>query len=308
MKNKYFIKAAGIIVFISLISFLYLTWGNPSRNILLNIRLPRFLLTFFVGFVLAGIGNIYQMILNNPLAEPYVLGISSGAALGSIIATISGLYLFIPFFGFIGALFTMILVWKLSTFFGDFNSIRLILSGIIVGMFFSALISLLIYFNKSDIGSIFQILMGNTGRIFSTNEWRYFLIIVVVSLVLMLYMFSLGTKLTILTSGDILASSMGVDVKKTKRIIFFISSLLVGVTVSYAGIIGFVGFIIPHITRMIFPRHIKHSTLFSSIIGANFLLICDFLAMHIAIIEIPVGIITAFVGTPFFIYLMLRKK
>ncbi len=301
------IKASLIFLFFIFIVAVYIKWGNPDSNIIMNIRFPRLILTLFVGFVLAGIGNIYQMILNNPLAEPYILGISSGAALGSIIATVSGLYWLSPVAGFVFAILTMFLVWKIATAFGDFNSIRLILSGIIIGMFFSAFISLLIYFNKKDIGSVFQILMGNTGRIFGINEWRYFVLIVFASMGLMIYLFLLSRKLNILTTGDLLATSMGIDVKKLKRKIFIITSILIGIVVSYAGIVGFVGLIIPHLTRMLFPRKSSLHTFLSAVIGAAFLLICDFIAAHIAIIEIPVGIITAFLGTPFFIYLMIKK-
>ncbi len=305
---KTIIKIILLIIGFLFISLFYIFYGNPSENIILNIRIPRFILTLFVGFVLSGIGNIYQKILDNPLAEPYILGISSGSALGSIVATITGIYFLTPLFGFIGAIVTMFAVWKIATIFGSFNSIRLILSGIIIGMFFSSLISLLIYFNKSDIGSIFQVLMGNTGRIFSIKEWRYFIVIMIVAIFFMLYLFSLETKITIMTTGDLSAVSLGIDVKKVQKIIFVISSLLIGITVAYAGIVGFVGLIIPHLTRMIFIKEKKYHTLLASVMGALFLLICDFISAHIAVIEIPVGIITAFVGTPFFVYLMLKKR
>ena len=144
-------------------------------NIIYSVRLPRLMLAFLTGFVLAGVGHSFQVMLNNPLAEPYILGISSGAAFGSILAVILGMHVLMPVFGFIGAFLTMFLVWFLAHIGGFFNKTKLLLSGIIVGMFFSALISLLMYLNQQEIGNIINILMGNLGRIFSRDEWIFFL-------------------------------------------------------------------------------------------------------------------------------------
>ena len=266
------------------------------------------MLAFLCGFVLAGVGYSFQIMLNNPLAEPYILGISAGAAFGSILAVVAGLYLLMPLFGFVGAIVTMILVWYLSHLGGFFNKTKLLLSGIIVGMFFSALISLIMYFNQKDIGNIINVLMGNLGHIFSHSEWNYFLVIFGISLLLMIYLFSMSNKLMILTTGDLVASSLGIDVKKLRRRIFIISSLLTGITVAYAGIIGFIGLVIPHIVRMILGGNKRWGIIFSAFGGAILLILCDFIAMHIAVIEVPVGVITAFIGCPFFLYIMARSK
>ncbi|MEA1898488.1 MAG: iron ABC transporter permease, partial [Bacteroidota bacterium] len=248
MKNK----IVPILLFgLSLILiYLYLNFQVGSRHIILQVRLPRLMLAFLIGFVLSGVGYSFQIMLNNPLAEPYILGISSGAAFGSILASVMGLYLFMPVFGFAGALITLIIVWSLSHLGGFFNNTKLLLSGIIVGMFFSALISLLMYFNQQDIGNIINVLMGNLGHIFSRKEWYYFLVVFGISILLMLYLFLLSRKLMILTTGDVIAGSLGIDVKKLRKKIFIISSLLTGITVAYAGIIGFIGLIVPHIVRM----------------------------------------------------------
>ncbi|MCF7859425.1 MAG: iron ABC transporter permease [Candidatus Cloacimonetes bacterium] len=274
----------------------------------MQIRIPRLMLAFLVGFVLSGVGYSFQIMLNNPLAEPYILGISSGAAFGSILANILGLYVFMPIFGFGGALLTLTLVWSLAHLGGFFNNTKLLLSGIIVGMFFSAAISLLMYFNKNDLGNIINILMGNLGHIFSHREWNYFLVVFAVSLALMLYLFMLSRKLIILTTGDLIASSLGIDVKKLRKKIFVISSLLTGITVAYSGIIGFIGLIVPHIVRMISGHNKQTTIIYSAFLGALLLILCDFIAQHIAVIEIPVGIITAFLGCPFFIFIMVKSR
>ncbi len=286
--------------------YLYVSFGVANYNILLSIRLPRLLLAFLSGFILAGVGYAFQVMLNNPLAEPYILGISSGAAFGSILATVSGMFLLTPIFGFVGALLTMILVWNLAHIGGMFDKTKLLLSGIIVGMFFSALISLIIFFNQQDISNILSILMGNLGHIFSILEWKIFIAVFIVSIGLMIYLFSLAKQLQILSTGDLVAVSLGIDIKKLRRRIFIVSSLLTGITVAYAGIIGFIGLVVPHLIRMIFSS--RQDILYSALGGAFLLILCDFIAMHIAVVELPVGIITSFIGCPFFIYVMSKNK
>ena len=306
MNRKFLILL--ILIFVIILIYFYLNFGTSSKHIILSVRLPRILLAFLTGFILAGVGFSFQIMLNNPLAEPYILGISSGAALGSILAGVMGLYLFMPVFGFAGAILTMILVWFLSHLGGFFNNTKLLLSGIIVGMFFSAFISLVMYFNQQDIGNIINVLMGNLGHIFSNTEWKIFLGVFSISILLMVYLFSLSNQLTILTTGDLVATSLGIDIKKLRRKIFVISSLLTGITVAYAGIIGFIGLVVPHLIRMILKGNKRFSMIFSAFGGAVLLIFCDFLAMHIAVIELPVGVITAFIGCPFFVFIMTKSK
>ncbi|MDY6915069.1 MAG: iron ABC transporter permease [Candidatus Cloacimonadota bacterium] len=304
--NKKILVIFFVIVFI-ILSYFYLKFQADSAYIISQVRFPRFLLAFLSGFILAGTGYTYQIMLNNPLAEPYILGVSSGAAFGSILASTLSLFLFMPLFGFIGGLLTMFLVWKLGHWGRVFNKTRLLLSGIIIGLFFSALISLIMYLNQQDIGSIINVLMGNLGHIFSNLEWNIFTGIFIISLGLMFYLFSLSKQLNILVTGDLVATSLGVDVASLRKRIFIISSLLVGITVAYAGIIGFVGLVVPHLIRMILGGNKPYSIFISAFAGAFLLILCDFVAMHIAVIEIPVGTITAFIGCPFFIIILLKK-
>ena len=297
-----------IILIFLIIALIYLFHDYKTASILLHLRLPRFLLTLLCGVTLAGIGSVYQIMLNNPLAEPYILGISSGAALGCIVAGLFGFILLMPLFGFAGAIGTMSLVWLIAHFRNHNDPNRLLFSGIISGMFISSCISLLLYLFHKDTALILQVLMGNTGHIFDQREWMYFLVAFSISICLIFYLYTLSTQLNILTSGDEVATSMGINVKKLRKKIFFVSSLLTGICVAYAGIIGFVGLIVPQLVRMIFRAEQKRVFVFSIIGGAVFLLICDFLAMHLTAIELPVGIITSFFGCPLFVYILLLKK
>lgn len=265
------------------------------------------LLTLFTGMALAGIGSIYQQMLANPLAEPYILGISSGSAFGSILAGVSGFVLLMPLGGFVGAAGTMLLVWSLAIKRGSFDRSRLLIAGIIAGMFFASGISLLMYLHLKDTALILGTLMGNLGRIFSIGEWRIFVGLMSVSLLIMVYFYFKCTAIEILGSGDIYAGSLGINVQKLRRNIFLLSSVVIGISVAFAGIIGFVGLIVPHVVRFFVPSGQRQIYLLSLWVGGIFLLACDMLAKNLLSIELPVGVITAFIGCPFFMVLLLKK-
>ncbi|HOD54237.1 MAG TPA: iron ABC transporter permease, partial [Candidatus Cloacimonadota bacterium] len=279
-----------------------------SSFLFLNVRLPRLLLTIMVGMILSGTGSVFQILLNNPLAEPYILGVSSGAALGSIIAGLTGMFVLAPLFGFTGALASILIVWALSHTGGFMDKTRLLFSGIIFGMFVSAIISFLMYWFQKDVGIILQVLMGNLGHIFSQTEWIIFLISFGISLILLLSLYFRSNALNIMTTGDDSAQSMGVDVKKLRLNVFITGSVLTGISVAYAGIIGFIGLIIPHFVRILVSSDQKKVFPLSVIYGANFLLLCDLIACNLTVVEFPVGIITSFIGCPVFLYLLLIRK
>ncbi|MCB5256318.1 MAG: iron ABC transporter permease [Candidatus Cloacimonetes bacterium] len=289
------------------LAILYLNWGNPGGYIIAQIRLPRLLLTVLTGMSLAAVGSVYQLMLGNPLAEPYVLGISSGSAFGSILFAVLGMLILMPLGGFIGAIFTMLLVWRLAQTRSGFDPRRLIIAGVIVGMFFSAGISLMMYLNRQDTVLILGTLMGNLGRIFNRGEYSIFLALTGIIVLLLAWLFMKSRALDILSSSDLYAASVGIEVESLRKQIFFVSSLVVGIVVSYAGIIGFVGLITPHILRLMGFTNQKQIFPASLLFGATFLLGADFLAKNLSGIELPVGVITAAVGCPFFIYLLLRK-
>lgn len=290
------------------VSFLYLNFKVSSPEILLAIRLPRFILTLITGIVLAAVGNIYQMLLNNPLAEPYILGTSSGSALFSITAYILGFTYLMPLFGFVGAVLAMTLVWFIAKTSSGVNTVKLILSGIIVSMICSAIISLYIYLFPNQITIIMGTLMGSLNHVFTNFEWYIFLGLVGVSLLLLTYLYLLSNSLNIISTGEVTAHSLGVDTAKIRKQIFVITSILIAIVTSYAGIIGFVGLIIPHIVRMLFGDNLRNNYFITMLVGGTFLLLCDFVAYHVSPFgELPVGIITTVIGSFFFISL-LRKR
>lgn len=303
--NKHFIFA---ILLLLLLIAIYSIYGYTSSFLFMNVRLPRLLLTILVGMILSGTGSVFQILLNNPLAEPYILGVSSGAALGSIIAGLTGIFVLAPLFGFTGALASILIVWALSHTGGFMDKTRLLFSGIIFGMFVSAIISFLMYWFQKDVGIILQVLMGNLGHIFSQTEWIIFLISFGISLILLLSLYFRSNALNIMTTGDDSAQSMGVDVKKLRLNIFITGSVLTGISVAYAGIIGFIGLIIPHFVRILVSSDQKKVFPLSVIYGANFLILCDLIACNLTVVEFPVGIITSFIGCPVFLYLLLIRK
>lgn len=283
-------------------------WGGADdANIVWNLRLPRLALTLFTGLALAGIGSVYQLMLVNPLAEPYILGISSGSAFGSILFGVLGLSLLMPLGGFIGAALTLVLVWRLAQKRGSFDRSRLLIAGVIAGMFFAAGISLVMYLFQKDTMIILGTLMGNLGRVFTHVEWRVFLALAGLSVLVLLRLYFRSAALDIMSGGDVYAGSVGIDVSRVRKEIFVLSSVLVGITVAYAGIIGFVGLIIPHLVRFFVPAGQKRVFVWSLASGGIFLALCDLIARNIAAIELPVGVVTAAVGCPFFIWLMLKK-
>ncbi len=286
---------------------LYLFWGQPDANIFWQLRIPRLTLTLITGMSLAAVGSVYQLMLANPLAEPYILGVSSGAAFGAILLASMGLILLMPLGAFTGAILTMLLVWRLAQKKGVFDRNRLIISGVIVGMFFSSGISLLMYLSREDTVLILSTLMGNLGRIFSVREWQVFLGLCVVVLLLLFWLFLKSRALDIMSSSDHYAQSVGIDVHLLRRQIFVVSSLIIGIVVSYAGIIGFVGLISPHIIRRLLPGTQKQTFIWSLLFGAGFLLMADFIAKNISVLELPVGVVTAAIGCPFFIWLLRVK-
>jgi len=281
--------------------------SETGKNILFNIRIPRIILGIAAGLVLATSGGVLQGMLHNPLAEPYLLGISSGAALGSIIGLLLKKIYLMPLFGFLGALITMILVWKIAQKNRYIDKTRLILAGVVVNMFFSAIIAFLMSIFHKDLAQIFSILMGNLGFIFSQSTSFLLWMITGFSIVGVIVLCFFSVKLNILSTGEYSAETLGVNVYKTQKFLFILTSFLVGIIVSFVGIIGFVGLIIPHIARLLIGSDNRYMLPLSALLGASFLVICDTIARSVMVIEIPVGVVTALFGAPFFVYLLKRK-
>ena len=279
--------------------------------IMFEIRMPRTILCIICGMLLGGSGAVFQGFFRNPLADSGILGISSGATLGSIIC---GFFPFAGFslkflspisaFAFIGGLAAGLLVFLFSLIFRKASSVTLLLSGTVTGTFFSALSSLLILLHEKDLHAIFAWTMGSFNAK-GWNEVQFFLIPSLVSIVLL---FFCTPSLDILGNGEKTARSLGLNLKRTKIFILLSGTLATSCAVCSGGVISFVGLIAPHLMRSIFGPY--HRTLIpqSMISGAILLLLSDTIARTVAApSEIPIGIITSLVGVPFFIAVLKKN-
>lgn len=279
-----------------------------NEMVILHIRLPRVLLGLVVGIALATAGSVYQGLLRNPLADPYILGTSSAGTFGALVAAILNYHFNITVYIFsIGAAFlSMLLVYRIASVQGRTPVQTLILAGVISSTFFGALVLLLFTLFRRESFSILFFLLGSLSGAGSN-------ILIVISAVLVLIGFSismyLARDLDAMSSGEEDAIHLGIPVERVKQLLFFSSSLLVGASVSLAGSIGFVGLIIPHVLRLIVgPSHRKLIPA-SAIGGAFFLILMDVCARTVfSPLEVPVGVFTSLCGAPFFIYLLKRKQ
>ena len=283
---------------------------NPDYEIFMRIRLPRIILAGLVGAALASAGVVFQVLLRNPLADPYILGISSGAGLGVIIAVISGLNWTLwgrsplAVFAFAGALGTVWLVWFIGRLTGKFHVTGLLLAGVVVNAFFSALMMFLTSVAKSDqVYSTIFWLMGNI------TEGDFLVLWIGAGCVVggIVALFYLGPQLNALSFGAEDAGSMGVNVARTRTIAFGIAAGITAVAVSLSGLIGFVGLVVPHGVRLVLGPDHRQLLPLSGITGAIFLIIADSVArIIVAPAQLPVGVVTAIVGGPFFLILLVK--
>jgi iron complex transport system permease protein len=286
--------------------------GMPTEDVLLKFRIPRVLTAFIAGVALATSGMIFQALFRNPLATPFTLGVSGGAALGAqlwirfgIVATAAGIA-GTSLAGFGGAIAAVLLVYGMARAKGGFATDTLLLAGVAVNFFFGSLLLLIQYL--SDAGEIFRMvrwLMGSFSVIgFSTPISLSLFVVAGLSICGLL-----TREMNLLLTGDELAGARGVDVHRTRKQLFFAASLMTGAAVAFCGPIGFVGMMVPHICRKLFGSN--HRTLLPAVIlfGGLFMTACDGLArILLAPSELPVGLVTALLGGPFFIGLLLRKS
>ena len=280
---------------------------DPARLIILRIRLPRILLAGLVGFALSFGGVVFQAILRNPLADPFVLGVSSGSAFGAVLAMAMGFgFGFgIPVMSFAGALFTIYLVMTIGARNIGVESSTILLTGVIINAFFTAIIMFFIAVSADD--RLHTMLFWLYGDL-SQSKYTQLFIIAPFILIASIVLYGFSKDLNIITTGEENAAQLGVEVELVKKAGLIIVSLIMGLVVAFSGLIGFVGLIVPHLARMAF--HSDHRLLIpvASIGGAIFLIAADTLARTImSPSELPVGVITAFLGAPFFIILLKRR-
>jgi len=279
-----------------------------EKTILFSIRLPRVLFAALVGAALSAAGVVFQALLRNPLADPYILGISSGAAVGAIIGIVIGAAVIpfgVPFLAFAGATVTVLMVFTIGRTRRGIESNTLLLAGVIVNAFFSAVIMFLISVaDNADLHNITFWLMGNLSLV-TLREIAFLLVFSVGGFAVI---YSYARHLNCLVIGEETALQLGINVERTKIMLFLAASLMTGVAVAFSGVIGFVGLIIPHIMRMLFGSDHRLVLPASFLFGASFLAVADTIARTaVSHNELPVGVITALCGAPYFIYLLRRR-
>jgi iron complex transport system permease protein len=280
---------------------------QTAEMILFKIRLPRILLAGLVGFTLSLGGVVLQALLRNPLAEPFILGVSSGAALGALMGIVLGLgfSIGVPLISFLCALTTILLVMAISSRQGGLESSTVLLTGVIVNAFLTAAIMFCITITSdSRLHSMLFWLYGDL------SQSRYLQISISLPPILIIsgiiYIFS--RHLNLMAEGEEPALQMGVEISLLKWISFLGISLITSIVVSFSGIIGFVGLIVPHLMRMTFGSDHRLLIPASALGGAVFLIAADTMARTIfSPNELPVGVVTAFLGAPFFIYLLKKR-
>ncbi len=284
--------------------------NDSDVSIIMNIRLPRVFLAATIGAALSVAGVAMQGVFRNPMASPSILGISAGAAFGASLAIVLGAsfasgQFAIPVMAFVFCVGTMLLVYAISRSGGYVPVETLLLAGIAVGAFFSALVSFMQFLAGDRLEGLVFWLMGGLGKADWQQLWVALPLVVLGSFAIWYY----ARELNALTIGEDHATSLGVDTQRVMLIMIVVTSIVVAAAVSFSGVIGFVGLIVPHMIRIIIGPDHRILIPASILAGGCLLVITDALARTLmAPSEIPVGIITAMLGAPFFIYLLRRRK
>jgi iron complex transport system permease protein len=290
------------------------TWSPQAEAIFFSIRLPRVAGAALVGGTLAAAGVLFQGLLRNPLADPYALGVSGGAALGGALGFLLSLtfavlgFGVVPAFAFVGALIAMVVVYGLASVGGRAPIVNLLLAGFAISTMMGYTVSLLLIVDdrlQLNLPRIYGWLLGGI----SVTQWGQLALALPVVLVALLGGWALGHSLDALGLGEESAQQLGISVERDKRCVIVLGSLVTGVAVALGGLIGFVGLFAPHVTRLVVgPTH-RLLLPGAMLVGAIFLVLADLLARTLlAPTEIPVGILTAFVGGPFFLWLLRRER
>ncbi len=287
------------------------TWETSTESILWGIRIPRILTAFIVGAGLSLCGILMQALTKNPLADPYVLGISQGASAGAVSVIMYGYLSFLGGYGtmvgaFAGAVISIILATRIASIRNKITATQLVLAGIAVSALFGALTNLMIYHTKTGSDKVKTATYWMMGSL-SGASWEKLKYVTIAFIICMILILILSRKLDVLLLGDDVAVTVGVNTDQLKMVIIVLATLLTGVIVSVSGTIGFVGLTIPHITRSIVGT--KHNRLIpaSILVGGAFLVFADIISrVFVAPEELPIGVVSAFIGAPFFLYLMRR--
>ncbi|NOI67925.1 iron ABC transporter permease [Vibrio sp. 99-8-1] len=278
-----------------------------EQNILLELRVPRVLFAAIIGAMLGLSGSIYQLTLKNPLADSFTTGAASSSALGAVLAISIGVPVhFVSVFAFITGISGLMIVYRMSLTNGSINPITMILAGVVMNVVASAVISFSKYYFEDSLNSIVYWLMGGIFIV----SWDKLALCLSIFALVYFFLQQSAMKLNILALDDQSAQSLGINVHRLRSVVFVLSTLLVSVAVSFSGIIGFVGLIVPHVSRSLFGSDMKLNIFYSSLFGSFLLMMSDTLSRVIIPggAELPVGIITALIGGLFFFYLLKTRR
>lgn len=280
--------------------------GSPlARTLILDLRIPRSLSAFAVGGLLAVAGALMQVLLRNPLADPYVLGLSGGASVGALAAMLAGLGgAVITGSAFAGAFLSTLLVFGLSHGTGSWTPSRLLLTGVVVAAGWGAVITLMLAISPAErLPGMLYWLMGDLS--YSRSPWPPLALLLVICLLLM----PLGRSLNVMARGPLQAAALGVNVRPLEWTIYVVASVLTATAVTTAGSIGFVGLVVPHMLRLVLGNDQRLILPACALAGGTLLALADTLARTmIAPEQLPVGVITALLGVPTFLYLLYRSR
>ncbi|TET30544.1 MAG: iron ABC transporter permease [Anaerolineales bacterium] len=286
-------------------------WSRTFATIVYQIRLPNTALMALAGMALGGSGAAYQGLFRNPLADPYIIGVASGAGLGAVLAmaanwpvSLLGMAT-VPLAAFIAALITVAIVYAIARVGRSTPVTTLILAGVAVSSFATAMTSLIMLLSTDELHRAVNWMVGG----FALGGWEPVLVSLPYLLIGLAVLALLGRQLNVLQFGDEQARQMGLDVERSKLIIVVAASLVAATAVAFSGIIAFVGLIVPHVVRLLWGPDYRRTLPLAILVGGSFLLAADVVARVIlAPRELPVGVITAVVGAPFFLWLLYQTK
>lgn len=277
------------------------------KIIILNVRLPRIIMAILIGMLLACSGTVVQTVFQNPLADPYIIGISASATLGAVIAYMLKLPdMMYGILGFITSVIVALIIFRLSKSKTKIDITTLLIVGIAISSFLGAFTSFSMYLIGQDSFKIVAWMMGYIGA----ASWEKVFILLFPLIISLTYFYLKRYELDLLLSGDEEAHSMGIDVGKLKKNMLIVSSLIVGFSVAFTGMIGFVGLIAPHTIRLLTKSSSNIKLIPMATLGGGvFLLMCDTIGrILLNPVEIPIGVVTSFFGAPFFLYLAIKNK
>jgi len=277
--------------------------AETSETIVRKIRLPRIVLGATVGFALAAAGTVMQGFFRNPLADPSIIGVSSGAAVGAVAAIVFAIALPLPVMAFAGALLAAFAVYAIATQNGETPVATLLLAGVAVQTFLGAVISFMLVQSGESLREAVFWLMGHLHN----SNWSEVEVTLPLAVLAVGVLYAYAHDLNVLLMGEADAHALGIEVQRTKRILLALASIVTAAAVAVTGVIGFVGLVVPHVMRLLVGPDHRILLPTSALAGATFLVAADTLARSGAA-EIPVGIVTAAVGAPFFLYLLRRRE